>query len=95
MEYNQRDTSEIKFQSKPYLLRKRYSTKLNERSNMIARVTKIREIGDKLSAIGENINSSHISTPVLCSLPPSYDTSITALGAKHETEITLPLSEAN
>ena len=59
--------------SKLYLLRKLYSTKLEERGNMQQHITKILELVDKLSAIGERINDSHISALFLCSLPPSYD----------------------
>lgn len=44
--------------SKLYLLRKLYSTKLNEGGNTIVHTTKIPEIEDKVSTIGENINNS-------------------------------------
>lgn len=83
------------FSSKVYLLRKLYSTKLNEGGNMIAHITKILEIGDKLSAIGEIINSSHISALLLCSLLHSYDTLITALETSFGVELKPIFSEAN
>lgn len=43
--------------NKLYLLRKRYSTKLNESGNMVAHITKILELVDKVSAIGGNITN--------------------------------------
>lgn len=55
---------------------------------MIAHITKILAIVEKLSAIGENITNSHISVLCQCSLPPSYDTLITVLEEKSETELT-------
>lgn len=56
---------------------------------MIKHISNILEIVDKLSAIGYNINDSHTSALFLCSLPPSYNTLITALEARPEYELSL------
>lgn len=55
--------------SKLYILRKVCSGKLNECKNMIALITIILEIMDKLSVVGENIKNSRISAVFLGSLP--------------------------
>lgn len=61
--------------SKLYLLRKLHSIKFVEDGNMLNLVTKIMEIVDKLSAIGEIIQNNysnnlyiHLSTPTM--FPP-------------------------
>ena len=74
--------------SKLFLLRKLYSLKLSEGGNVNEHINKIYEIRDKLTAIGETINDQHLSALMLCSLPPSYDTLITALEARPELELT-------
>lgn len=76
-----------KLSSKLYLLRKLYSIKLAEGGNVIKNITKIMEIVDKLAAIGEVIRDNHISALLLCSLPISYDTLITAFEASKEVEL--------
>ncbi|XP_071037145.1 copia protein [Parasteatoda tepidariorum] len=73
--------------SKLFLLRKLYNTKLEERGNMITHITKILEIVNKLKAIDEKISDSHLSAILLCSVPQSYDTLITALEARPEAEL--------
>lgn len=73
--------------SKLYPLRKLYSTTLAEGGNMVNHVTKILEIIDKLSAIGEEIKHSHTSVNAIL-LPPSYHTLITTLEAMPEEELT-------
>lgn len=49
---------------------------------MINHIIELLELKYKLSAIGENTTDSHISALLLCSLPSSYDTLITALEAR-------------
>lgn len=43
----------------------------------------------KLRAIGKNINNSHLSARLLCSVPISNNNLITALEARPERELTL------
>ena len=74
--------------SKLFMLRKLYSTKLDEGGDLIIHITKMLELIDKLRSIGEDINDSHISALMLCSLPKSYDNLITALEARPENELT-------
>lgn len=51
-------------------------------------ITKLLELVDKFKAIGENIKDDHIAALLLCSVPSSYDTLITALEARPEGELT-------
>ena len=73
--------------SKLFLLRKLYGTKLNEGGDLNVHITKLLELIDKLKSIGENIDDSHVSALLLCSLPKSYDGLITALEARPENEL--------
>lgn len=73
------------FSSKLNLLQKFYRAKLLENGNLIKQITYILEVKDKLSAIGQIINDSHISALLLCSLPPSYNTLIIVLEARKKS----------
>lgn len=75
--------------SKLFLLRKLYSQKLNEGGDMHAHINTILTLKDKLFAIGGEIKDSHIVALLLCSLPRSYDTLITALEARPENDLSL------
>ena len=77
--------------SKLYLLRKLYSIKYKEGTPMQEHITKILEIVSKLRAVKEEIKDTHIGALILCSLPNSYESLITALEAWPEKELSLEL----
>lgn len=52
-------------------------------------INNIFNLKDKLYATGKEIADSHVVALLLCSLPHSYDPSITALEARSESELTL------
>ena len=56
---------------------------------MINHIIKIYLTCDKLTLISEEIKEKHLSDLLLCSLPGSYDTLITALEGRNEDELTL------
>ena len=55
---------------------------------MINHIANIYQTRDKLISIGEEINDKHLAALLLCSLPGSYDTLITALESRNEEELT-------
>ena len=58
----------VNLSSKLFLLRKLYSTKLEEGGDLNKHIVNILELVDKLKSIDENINDSHVSAILLCSL---------------------------
>ncbi|WP_331035945.1 retrotransposon gag domain-containing protein [Lactovum miscens] len=74
--------------SKLFLLRKLYSLKLQENGDMQKHINNLLELIDKLKAIGEDIKENHIAALLLCSVPDSFNTLITALEARPEVELT-------
>lgn len=75
--------------SKLFLLRKLYSQKFNEGSDVQAHIKTILTLKDKLFAIGEEIKYSHNVTLLLCSLSQSYDTLVISLEDRPENDILL------
>ncbi|KFM70371.1 Retrovirus-related Pol polyprotein from transposon TNT 1-94, partial [Stegodyphus mimosarum] len=77
--------------SKLYLLRKLYSIKMAEHGDMIAHITHMMDLVERLKAIGENIPDQHVAALMLVSIPESYNNLITAIEAREETLITTDL----
>lgn len=77
--------------SKVFLIKKICRTRLSEGGNMEVHVNNMLEMIEKLRNQGENLSERWSVAFLLCSLPDSYDTLITALEARPEEDLTLDL----
>lgn len=74
-----------------FLFKKICSMKLSENSDMESHLSAMLNSVDQLAALGETLKEKMIIALLLCSLPESYNTLITALETKSENEITIEL----
>lgn len=67
-----------------FLRRKFFTTQMAEGDNVLAHITKVRTMADKLEAVGAGIEEEDTVMTLLCSLPESYGSLITALESRAE-----------
>lgn len=79
----------VNLTNKLYLLRKLYSIKYVESVKMQEHINSVLELAEKLRSIGEVIQDDNLIAILLCSLPNSYSTLITAIESKNESELSL------
>ena len=74
--------------SKVILLKKICRTVYSENESMVDHLSKLTEMFEKLSIMGENINDNLIVAFILSSLPESYDTVVMSLETREEKDLT-------
>lgn len=79
----------VNLTNKLFLLRKLYSIKYVETMKMQEHINSVLELAEKLRSIGEIIQDDNLIAILLCSLPNSYSTFITAIESKNESELSL------
>ena len=79
----------VNLTNKLFLLRKLYSIKYNESVKMQDHINSVLELAEKLRNIGEEIKDDNLIAILLCSLPNSYSTFITAIESKSDDELSL------
>ena len=77
--------------NKVFLLKKLCKMRLSQDGDMEVHITEMLEIVDKLVNLGETLAENLTVALLLCSLPDSYDTLITALESRPEEDLTLEL----
>lgn len=84
-EHHERDT----LGNKVSLMRKICRMKMPENGNVESHLNEMANLFQKLNDFGDNLTESWTVAIVLSSLPPSYDTLITALEARPEGDLTM------
>lgn len=74
-----------------FLFKKIFSMKLSENGDMEKHLNAMLNSVDQLAALGETLKDKMIIALILCSLPESYNTLITALETRNEDELTVEL----
>lgn len=74
-----------------FLFKKICSMKLSENGDMESHVNAMLNVNDQLAALGEVLKEKMVIALLLCSLPESYNTLITALETRSEDELTIEL----
>lgn len=77
--------------NKVFLLKEICSMRLKEDGDMEIHINKMQELVDKLSALDEVLGDKLVVAMLLCSLPDSYSSMITALESRSEDDLTLTL----
>lgn len=77
--------------SKLYVLRKLYKIRYTEHQSMREHINQMMTLVDQLRGIGEELSDSHKAALLLCSLPESYSSLVTAIEARPESEVSLIL----
>lgn len=72
-----------------YLLRKFYSMRFDESGDCRQHVNSMMELREELRSRGETINDKNFVAVLLCSLPDSFSTLITAIEGRSEEDISL------
>ena len=75
--------------SKLYLLRKIHQMRFQQGQNMQMHITTMLETVKRLCGLGEDMKDNYVASMLLCSLPESYRTLITALEARSESDLSL------
>lgn len=75
--------------SKLYLLRKMYGLRLGKTQGMQEHINSMLELVEQLRGLGEKLRDNNVAALLLCSIPESYGSLITALEARPEAELTL------
>jgi hypothetical protein len=74
--------------SKLYLIRKLYSMRFTS-GTMTAHITAMLEIVNQLRSLGKELTEEDVVAALLCSLPESYSTLVTALEGRAEDDLTV------
>ncbi|KMQ90899.1 integrase core domain protein [Lasius niger] len=73
---------------KVFLLKEICSMRLREDGDMESHINKMQELVNKLTALGEVLGDKLVVAMLLCSLPDSYSSMITALESRSEDDLT-------
>lgn len=74
--------------SKLYLMRKLYSMRFTS-GTMTAHITAMLEVVNQLRGLGKELTDDDVVAALLCSLPDSYSTLVTALEGRAEDDLTV------
>lgn len=74
-----------------FLFKRICSMKLSENGDMENHINTMLNLADQLAALGEVLKDKMVIALILCSLPESYNTLITALETRSEDELTIEL----
>lgn len=72
-----------------FLRKRMYSTRLERGGNMEEHISSVVMLADQLRNSGDKISDAEVVTVLLCSLPDDYDSLITALESRSESDLTL------
>lgn len=74
--------------NKLFLKRQYFTTKMKENQSLDAHLRNMKELTDKLATLGSAVEEEEQVVALLISLPPSYETLVTALEAKDDLSLT-------
>lgn len=80
--------------NKVFLLKRLCRMQMNDNGNMEDHVNIMMDVVNQLEALGEKLKDDLVVALLLCSLPDSYDTLITALESRADADITLDMVKA-